>query len=131
MLNSLDKSTETRILATIEESNPDLAEQIRELMFTFEDMALIDPRGMQIIIKEIDQADLVMALKTASEPIKELIFSSMSQRASEMLREDLEVLGPVKVSDVEKAQQNLVKVARRLEEEGKVVIGGRGGGDVV
>ncbi|MDH5752255.1 MAG: flagellar motor switch protein FliG, partial [Deltaproteobacteria bacterium] len=101
------------------------------LMFTFEDMALIDPRGMQIIIKEIDQADLVMALKTASEPIKELIFSSMSQRASEMLREDLEVLGPVKVSDVEKAQQNLVKVARRLEEEGKVVISGRGGGEVI
>ncbi len=72
-----------------------------------------------------------MALKTASEPIKELIFSSMSQRAAEMLREDLVVLGPVKVSDVDKSQQNLVKIARRLEEEGKVIIGGRGGGDVV
>lgn len=131
MLNSLDKSTETRILATIEESNPDLAEQIRELMFTFEDMVLIDSRGMQLILKEVQQQDLTMALKTASEPIKELIFSSMSQRASEMLREDLEVLGPVKVSDVEKAQQNLVKISRKLEEEGKVVIGGRGGGDVV
>jgi flagellar motor switch protein FliG len=131
MLNSLDKSTETRILATIEESNPDLAEQIRELMFTFEDMVLIDSRGMQLILKEIPQQDLVMAMKTASEPIKELIFSSMSQRAAEMLREDLEVLGPVKVSDVEKAQQTMVKISRRLEEEGKVVIGGRGGGDVV
>ena len=130
-LNSLDKSTETRILATIEESNPDLAEQIRELMFTFEDMVLIDSRGMQTILKEVSQQDLSMALKTASEPIKELIFSSMSQRAAEMLREDLEVLGPVKVSDVDKSQQNLVKIARRLEEEGKVVIGGRGGGDVV
>ena len=131
MLNSLDKSTETRILATIEESNPDLAEQIRELMFTFEDMVLIDSRGMQNIIKEVPQPELVMALKTASEPIKELIFASMSQRASDMLREDLEVLGPVKVSDVEKAQQNLVKIARRMEEEGKIIIGGRGGGDVV
>ena len=131
MLNSLDKSTETRILATIEESNPDLAEQIRELMFTFEDMVLIDSRGMQTILKEIPQQELVLGLKTASEPVKELIFSSMSQRAAEMLREDLEVLGPVKVSDVEKAQQNMVKIARRLEEEGKVVIGGRGGGDVV
>jgi flagellar motor switch protein FliG len=70
-------------------------------------------------------------MKTASEPIKELIFSSMSQRAAEMLREDLEVLGPVKVADVERAQQTMVKVARRLEEEGKVVIGGRGGGEVV
>lgn len=131
MLNSLDKSTETRILATIEESNPDLAEQIRELMFTFEDMVLIDSRGMQTILKEIPQQDLTMSMKTASEGIKELIFSSMSQRAAEMLREDLEVLGPVKVADVEKAQQNMVKIARRLEEEGKVVIGGRGGGDVV
>ena len=131
MLNSLDKSTETRILATIEESNPDLAEQIRELMFTFEDMVLIDSRGMQNILKEVPQPELVMALKTASEPIKELIFASMSQRASEMLREDLEVLGPVKVSDVEKTQQNMVKIARRMEEEGKIVIGGRGGGDVV
>jgi flagellar motor switch protein FliG len=131
MLNSLDKSTETRILATIEESNPDLAEQIRELMFTFEDMVLIDQRGMQLVIKEVPQQDLVMAMKTASEPIKELIFSAMSQRAAEMLREDLEVLGPVKVADVEKAQQNLVKVARKLEEEGKIIIGGRGGGEVV
>ncbi len=131
MLNSLDKSTETRILATIEESNPDLAEQIRELMFTFEDMVLIDSRGMQNILKEVPQPELVMSLKTASEPIKELVFASMSQRASDMLREDLEVLGPVKVSDVEKAQQNMVKIARRMEEEGKIVIGGRGGGDVV
>jgi flagellar motor switch protein FliG len=131
MLNSLDKSTETRILATIEESNPDLAEQIRELMFTFEDMVLIDSRGMQLILKEVQGQDLALALKTASEPIKELIFSSMSTRAADMLREDLEVLGPVKVADVEKAQQNLVKVARKLEEEGKIVIGGRGGGEVV
>ena len=131
MLNSLDKSTETRILATIEESNPDLAEQIRELMFTFEDMVLIDSRGMQSILKEVPQPELALALKTASEPIKELIFASMSQRASDMLREDLEVLGPVKVSDVEKAQQNMVKIARRMEEEGKIIIGGRGGGDVV
>ena len=131
MLNSLDKSTETRILATIEESNPDLAEQIRELMFTFEDMVLIDSRGMQAILKEVPQPELGLALKTASEPIKELIFSSMSQRAADMLREDLEVMGPVKVSDVEKSQQNMVKIARRMEEEGKVIIGGRGGGDVV
>jgi len=131
MLNSLDKSTETRILATIEESNPDLAEQIRELMFTFEDLVLIDARGMQLILKEVQGSDLPLAMKTASDPIKELIFSSMSTRAADMLREDLEVLGPVKVSDVEKAQQNLVKIARKLEEEGKIVIGGRGGGDVV
>jgi flagellar motor switch protein FliG len=131
MLNSLDKTTETRILATIEESNPDLAEQIRELMFTFEDLVLIDTRGMQLILKDLQGQDLALAMKTASDPIKELIYGSMSQRAADMLREDLDVLGPVKVSDVEKSQQNLVKVARKLEEEGKIVIGGRGGGDVV
>jgi flagellar motor switch protein FliG len=131
MLNSLDKSTETRILATIEESNPDLAEQIRELMFTFEDLVLIDTRGMQLILKDHQGQELALAMKTASEPIKELIFSSMSQRAADMLREDLEVLGPVKVSDVEKSQQTMVKIARKLEEEGKIIIGGRGGGDVV
>ena len=131
MLNSLDKSTETRILATIEESNPDLAEQIRELMFTFEDMVLIDSKSMQVVVKEMPRDELVLALKTASEPIKELIFSAQSTRASEMLREDLEVLPPTKVSDVERAQQAMVKIARQLEEEGKIVIGGRGGGEVV
>ncbi|MCH8885289.1 MAG: flagellar motor switch protein FliG [SAR324 cluster bacterium] len=131
MLNSLDKSTETRILATIEESNPDLAEQIRELMFTFEDMVLIDSKSMQVVVKEMNKDELVLALKTASEPIKELIFSAQSTRAAEMLREDLEVLPPTKVSDVERAQQNMVKIARELEEQGKIVIGGRGGGEVV
>jgi len=131
MLNSLDKSTETRILATIEESNPDLAEQIRELMFTFEDMVLIDSKSMQVVVKEMPRDELVLALKTASEPIKELIFSAQSTRASEMLREDLEILPPTKVSDVERAQQAMVKIARQLEEEGKIVIGGRGGGEVV
>ena len=131
MLNPLDKSTETRILATIEESNPDLAEQIRELMFTFEDMVLIDSKSMQVVVKEMNKDELVLALKTASEPIKELIFSAQSTRAAEMLREDLEVLPPTKVSDVERAQQNMVKIARELEEQGKIVIGGRGGGEVV
>jgi flagellar motor switch protein FliG len=131
VLNSLDKSTEVRVLATIEESNPDLAEQIRELMFTFEDLVSIDQRGMQLVIKEVPPQDLVMALKTASDPIKELIFGSLSVRAADMLREDLEVLGPVRVADVEKAQQSLVRVARKMEEEGRIIIGGRGGGDVV
>ncbi len=131
ILNSLDKSTETRILATIEESNPDLAEQIRELMFTFEDLVLIDSSQMQIVLKEIEQQDLVLAMKTASDAVKELIFSSMSSRAADMIREDLEVMGPVKVSDVESAQQKIIKTVSRLEEEGKIVISGRGGGSEV
>ncbi|OGG95155.1 MAG: flagellar motor switch protein FliG [Candidatus Lambdaproteobacteria bacterium RIFOXYD2_FULL_50_16] len=131
MLNTMDKSTESRILATIEESNPDLAEQIRELMFTFEDLVLVDPNGMQLILKEVPQNDLVLALKTASDALKEHIFSNMSERAADMVRDDLEALGAVRVADVDAAQQKLVKVARKLEEEGKIIISGGGGGDVV
>lgn len=127
ILNSMDKASETRILATIEESNPDLAEQIRELMFTFEDLVLIDSRQMQTVLKEVEQSDLTLALKTASDAIKELIFSAMSTRAAEMLKEDLEVMGPVKVSDVESAQQKIIQVVRKMEEQGKIVISGRGG----
>ena len=131
ILNSVDKATETRILTSIEETNPDLAEQIRELMFTFEDMALIDSKQMQIVMKDVDQADMVLALKTASDAVKELIFSSMSSRAAEMVQDDLENLGPAKLSDVEAAQQKIIKVVKRLEEDGSIVIAGAGGGDVV
>jgi len=131
ILNSVDKATETRILATIEETNPDLAEQIRELMFTFEDMALIDAKQMQLVMKDVDQADMVLALKTASDAVKELIFGSMSSRAAEMVREDLENLGPAKLSDVEAAQQKIIKVVKKLEEAGTIIIAGAGGGDLV
>ena len=131
ILNSVDKATETRILSSIEETNPDLAEQIRELMFTFEDMALIDAKQMQIVMKDVDQADMVLALKTASDAVKELIFSSMSSRAAEMVQDDLENLGPAKLSDVEAAQQKIIKVVKKLEEDGSIVIAGAGGGDVV
>jgi len=130
MLNTMDKSTEARILATIEESNPDLAEQIRELMFTFEDLVLVDPNGMQMLLKEVPQNELVLSLKTASDALKEHIFSNMSERAADMVRDDLESMGAVRVADVDAAQQKMVKVARKLEEEGKIVISG-GGGDVV
>ena len=131
ILNSVDKATETRILASIEESNPDLAEQIRELMFTFEDMALIDAKQMQLVMKDVDQADMVLALKTASDAVKELIFSSMSSRAAEMVREDLENLGPAKLSDVEASQQKIIKVVKKLEDAGTIIIAGAGGGDLV
>ncbi len=131
ILNSVDKATETRILSSIEETNPELAEQIRELMFTFEDMALIDAKQMQLVMKDVDQADMVLALKTASDAVKELIFGSMSSRAAEMVREDLENLGPAKLSDVEAAQQKIIKVVKKLEEAGTITIAGAGGGDVV
>jgi flagellar motor switch protein FliG len=131
ILNSVDKATETRILSSIEETNPELAEQIRELMFTFEDMALIDAKQMQLVMKDVDQADMVLALKTASDAVKELIFGSMSSRAAEMVREDLENLGPAKLSDVEAAQQKIIKVVKKLEEAGTITIAGAGGGDLV
>ena len=131
ILNSVDKATETRILSSIEETNPELAEQIRELMFTFEDMALIDAKQMQLVMKDVDQADMVLALKTASDAVKELIFSSMSSRAAEMVRDDLENLGPAKISDVEAAQQKIIKVVKKLEEAGTIIIAGAGGGDLV
>lgn len=131
ILNSVDKATETRILSSIEETNPELAEQIRELMFTFEDMALIDAKQMQLVMKDVDQADMVLALKTASDAVKELIFGSMSSRAAEMVREDLENLGPAKLSDVEAAQQKIIKVVKKLEEAGTIIIAGAGGGDLV
>ena len=126
ILNAMDKASETRILSTIEESNPDLAEQIRELMFTFEDLTLIDSKQMQTVLKDVDKADLAMALKTASDAVKELILSSMSTRAAEMLNEDLENMGPVKIADVENAQQKIIKIVKKLEEEGKLIMAGAG-----
>ena len=131
ILNTMDKTTESRILATIEKSNPDLAMQIRELMFTFEDLVLVDPNGTQAILKEIPQNELVLALKTGSEAVREHIFSNMSEKDADMIRGDLKALGPVRVADVDIAQQKMVRVARKLEEEGKIIIVSPGSGDVI
>ncbi len=131
ILNMLDKASETRILATVEESNPDLAEEIRELMFTFEDMVLIDNSQMQHVLKEVEPKDIVLALKTASDAVKELFYSSMSSRAAKMVREDLEDLGPVKVAEVDEAQHRIIRLVRNMEEDGKIVISGRGGTELV
>lgn len=122
ILNFVDRNNEERIISEIEEMYPEMAEQIRNLMFTFEDMKLIDDKGIQAIMKEVPRDQLVIALKTASPELSELLFRNVSKRAAEMIQEDLEVLGPVKLKDVEKAQQGIVDVVRRLEAEGKVVI---------
>jgi len=131
ILNLCDRSTESMILEKIEGSNATVADSIRQLMFVFDDLVSIDDRGIQMVLKEISTEDLSLALKTASEALKDKIFKNMSQRAATILKEDMEVKGPVKVSDVEKAQQNIVKIARKLEEEGKIVLGGRGGEELV
>lgn len=131
ILNQVDKTTESNIFNGLEELNPGLVENIRALMFVFEDLALVDNRGMQEILKEISNDVLTLALKTASDEIKEKIFTCVSSRAAQMMQEELEVMGPVKLQDVEHAQQEVVKIARRLQDEGRIVLAGKGGGDIL
>lgn len=126
ILNFVDRANEERIVTEIEEMYPDMAEQIRNLMFTFEDCKKIDDKGIQTVMKEVPRDQLVLALKSASPELSDLIFRNMSQRAAEMVKEDLSALGPVKRKDVEKAQQGIVDIVRRLEAEGKIAIGGGG-----
>lgn len=122
ILNFVDRGNEERIVTEIEEIFPELAEEIRNLMFTFEDVAKIDDRSIQTILKEVPRDQLVLALKTASEDLKDLLFRNISQRAAEMLKDDLDTLGPTPLKDVEKAQQGIVDVVRRLEAEGKITV---------
>ena len=129
ILNFVDRTNEERIITEIEETFPDLAEKIRNLMFTFEDLKKIDDKGIQGVLKDVPREQLVIALKTASPELKDQIFRNVSQRAAEMIKEDLEALGPVKLRDVEKTQQSIVDVVRKLESEGKLVIGGGTGED--
>lgn len=128
MLNVMDKNTEQSIMSRLEEKDPLLAEEIRKLMFVFEDIIKIDDRGIQLLLKEVANDKLLLALKTANEDIKTKIFKNISARAAEMLREDLGNMGPARLSDVEGAQQEIVNVARRLEAEGKILIA-RGGSE--
>ncbi len=132
ILNLADRATEKAILEQLEESDPELVEEIRKLMFVFEDINLVDDRGIQTVLKEVDNADLALALKTASDELKEKIFRNMSERAAAMIKDEMEFMGPVKLSDVEMAQQKIVDIVRRLDDAGEIVIAGRGGtGDIV
>jgi flagellar motor switch protein FliG len=103
-----------------------LVEQIRRLMFVFEDIILVNDKGIQAVLKEVENETLALALKTASEELKEKIFKNMSERAVQLIKEDMQYMGPVRVSDVEAAQQKVVDVVRRLEEAGEIIIAGRG-----
>ncbi len=131
ILNNVPKEIEEKILSKIEENNPELAEEIRNKMFVFEDLVHIDDRGIQTILKEVSNEDLLLALKGASEEVREKIFKNMSKRAAEMIQEDLETMGPVRLSDVEQAQRNIIQIARKLAEEGKIVIAKGEGGEIV
>jgi len=127
MLNLSDRTTEKTILESLENEDPDLVEQIRRLMFVFEDILLVNDKGIQSVLKEIDNDELALALKTASEELKDKIFGNMSERAAQLIKEDMDYMGPVRLRDVEAAQQKIVDVVRRLEGAGEIIISGRGG----
>ena len=126
ILNQAGGETEDMVLAKIEREDPDLAETIRKKMFVFEDLLEVDNRGFREILKSIDNQLLIKALKTASEEMKTKIFSNLSERAAVMLKEDMEVMGPVRLREVEDAQQAIIRTAKTLEGEGKIVLAGRG-----
>jgi flagellar motor switch protein FliG len=126
ILNQMDSSVEGSILKGIEEQKQGLAEEIRKLMFVFEDLMQIDDKSIMAILKEVNNETLMVAMKTASDELKEKIFKNMSERAAQMMKEDLEVMGPVRLKDVEAAQQSILKIAKKLESEGKIVLMSKG-----
>ena len=127
ILNLADRSTEKGIMEGLEAEDPDLVEQIRRLMFVFEDILLVNDKGIQSVLKEVDNDEMSLALKTASDELKQKIFKNMSERAAQLIQEDMQYMGPVRVSDVESAQQKIVDIVRRLEDSGEIIIAGRGG----
>ncbi|GMR19940.1 MAG: flagellar motor switch protein FliG [Gammaproteobacteria bacterium] len=131
ILNFMETSTESEIIEKVRESDSGLAERIEELMFVFEDLVTVDDKGIQALLREVSSESLVVAMKGASEGIKEKIFNNMSKRASEMLRDDLEVKGPVRLSEVEAAQKEILSTARKMADAGDIALGGKGGEEFV
>lgn len=129
ILNQVDGITEESVLSHIENEDGDLADMVRQKMFVFEDLLQIENRHFRDILQNVDNQLLIKALKTTSDEMKDKVFSNLSERASEMLREDMEVMGPVKLSEVEETQQEIIKIAKRLESEGRIVLA-KGGDDV-
>ena len=129
ILNFVGQANETSVIDNVREYDPDLAQKILDEMFVFENLLDVDDRGIQLLLREIQSDSLILALKGASEELREKIFKNMSSRASEMLREDLEAKGPVRLSEVEAEQKEILKVARRLADEGQIVLGGGGAED--
>lgn len=127
IFNNFDRATETRFMGHLEERDTDAAERIRALMFTFEDLIKIDPSGVQVLMRNIDKDKLAVALKGASENIKSLFFSNMSERASKILNEDMEAMGPVRLKDVDEAQMYIVVTAKDLAAKGEIIIADAGG----
>ena len=127
ILNLIDTSAEKNILQSLEAEDSDLAAEVKNMMFVFDDLILLDDRSIQRLLKEVETKDLSMALKAASDEVKNKIFANVSERVSVMIQEEMEFMGPTRLSDVEAAQGRIVEAVRRLEEEGQVIIAGRGG----
>ena len=130
ILNTVDRGTEKHIMETLEVEEPELADEIRKKMFVFEDILLLDDRAIQRVLRDVDNNDLAIACKGSTEEVQNAIFSNMSKRLAEMIKEDMEFMGPVRMKDVEEAQQKIVNVIRKLEDSGEIVIS-RGGGDEI
>lgn len=131
ILNYMGTANETTVLDSIREYDPDLAQKILDEMFVFENLLDLDDRAIQLLLREIQSESLILAMKGANETLREKIFRNMSQRASEMLREDLDSRGPVRLSEVEAEQKEILKIVRRLADEGQIVLGGAGGEEMV
>ena len=130
ILNTVDRSTEKHIMESLEIEEPELADEIRKKMFVFEDILLLDDRAIQRVLRDVDNNDLAIALKNANEEVQGVIFKNLSKRLAAMIKEDMDFMGPVRMKDVEEAQQKIVGVIRRLEDAGEIVIS-RGGGDEI
>jgi len=129
IFNHFDRQTENRFLASLEERNRDAAEKIRSLMFVFEDLSKLDPSGVQTLLRAVNKDQLGLALKGASDSLRDLFFSNMSERAAKILREDMASMGPVRLKDVDAAQQTMVNLAKDLAAKGEILIAEGGGGD--
>ena len=131
VLNGVDRTTEKTILDALEIQDPELAEEIRKRMFVFEDVVTLDNRSIQRIIRDCENEDLILSLKVSSEEVKEVLFKNMSQRMAESFKEEIEIMGPVRLRDVEEAQSRIVGIIRRLEEAGEIIIARGGGDDII
>jgi flagellar motor switch protein FliG len=122
IFNSLDRNTENRFMTALEERNRESAERIKQLMFTFDDLIKVDPGGIQTLLRQVEKEQLALALKGASDEVKDLFFSNMSERAGKMMKEDMEAMGAVRLKDVDEAQSAIVQVAKNLSDSGEIVI---------
>jgi len=131
ILNSIDGGTAEQIIDDIEENDPDLADEIKQMMFVFEDVVLVDDKGLQKVLRSVESQELAVALKAASEEVKEKIFRNMSERAAEILKEEMEVSGAVRMKDVTDAQQKITRIVQEMERKGELIISGRGGEEFI